>query len=124
MLQRVGHEWFGGVKVGTLWLPALSENTRATARLRGREEEEVDGHGDCRATRNPAGAQTDKCEERWRQRGEREGGAQYFLNSTSFGGLISTFLLPTSFQLVLRTVPPDSMKDLFMARLTSSEPSE
>lgn len=34
---------------------------------------------------------------------------QYFLNSTSSGGLISTVLLPTSFQLVLRTVPPDSI---------------
>ena len=49
-----------------------------------------------------------KQRERERKR-EREGGAQNFLNSTSSGGLISTFLLPTSFQLVLRTVPPDSI---------------
>lgn len=53
----------------------------------------MDGRGDRRATMDR----------------EREGGAQYFLNSTSSGGLISTVLLPTSVQLVLRTVPPDSI---------------
>ena len=46
--------------------------------------------------------------ERARERGAWRA-AQYFLNSASSGGLISTFLLPTSVQLVLRTVPPDSI---------------
>lgn len=50
--------------MGTLRLPALRENTRAAAQLRGWEEEEVGGYGDCRATRSPAGVQMDKCEKR------------------------------------------------------------
>lgn len=66
--------------MGTLRLPALSENTGATAQLRGRdEEEEVDGHGDCRATRTPAGVQMDKCEQRMmsnREERGREGGKE------------------------------------------------
>lgn len=52
----------------------------------------------------------------WRKKKKKEkgkrkskGGVQFFLNSTSSGGLTSTFLLPTSFQLVLRTVPLDSV---------------
>lgn len=117
--------------MGTLRLPALSENTRARARLTGREEETAERRGlplEFRWTNvkkddveQRERKKTEKRRERKRKGGE---GAQYFLNSTSSGGLISTFLLPTSFQLVLRTVPPDSIKDLFMALLTSSEPSQ
>lgn len=40
---------------------------------------------------------------------ESESVLQYFLNSMSSGGLISTVLFPSSVQLVLRTVPPDSI---------------
>lgn len=36
----------------------------ATARLRGREEEEVDDRGAGRASRTPAGVEMDKCAER------------------------------------------------------------
>lgn len=100
---------FGGVKVGTPTLPALSEDR--TVELKGWEKEEVE----TAEQRGIVGVQMDIREERLcqterrKREREREGGAQYFLNSTSSGGVISTFLLPTSFQLVLRTVPPDSI---------------
>lgn len=48
----------------------------------------------------------------------------HFFHSMPSGGWISTLSLPTSFQFVLRTVPPLSTNDLFMAFLTSSLPSE
>ena len=41
-------------------------------------------------------------------------------NSMESGGFISTFSLPTSDQLVLRTVPLDSWKDFIIARFVSS----
>lgn len=77
------------------------------------EGDGVGGHADCRAMRAPTrwihvkDAVKTEAEDRDRRKGT--GGAQYFLNSASSGGLTSTFLLATSFQLVLRTVPPDSI---------------
>lgn len=99
---------FGGVKVGTPTLPALSEDR--TAQLKGWVKEEME----TAERRGIVGVQIDKrevrlCQTERRNRERLEGGAQYFLNSTSSGGVISTFLLPTSLQLVLRTVPPDSI---------------
>lgn len=44
----------------------------------------------------------------------------HFLNSIESGGFISTFSLPTSFQLVDRTVPLLSWKDFIIARWVSA----
>lgn len=48
----------------------------------------------------------------------------FCLHSISSGGLILTFVLITSDQLVLQTIAPDSTNDLFMACFSSSEPCQ
>ena len=44
----------------------------------------------------------------------------HFLYSIPSGGFTSVFSLPMSFQLVDKTVPPDSWNDLFIARFVLS----